>query len=145
MIAQELEQHLAQEADESDWAPATINRYRALISLVFRLGIDSGNVKDNPARLVKHRQENNARVRWLSAEEEVRLRAVLSAACPEHIPELDLALNTGLRLSELYNLDWQNVNITRRVLTVPRPKNGEMRHGPLNSPALAALALLAAC
>jgi site-specific recombinase XerD len=136
---QELEQHLAQTAEESDWAPATVNRYRALISLVFRLGIESGKVKENPARLVKHRQENNARVRWLSAEEEVRLRAALSATCPEHIPELDLALNTGLRLGELYGLEWENVNLARRVLTVPRPKNGEMRHVPLNGPALAAL------
>jgi site-specific recombinase XerD len=55
------------------------------------------------------------------------------------MPELDLALNTGLRLSELYGLDWENVNLARRVLTVPRPKNGEMRHVPLNAPALAAL------
>jgi site-specific recombinase XerD len=136
---QELEQHLAQTAEESDWAPATINRYRALVSLVFRLGIESGKVKENPARLVKHRQENNARVRWLSAEEEVRLRAAVSATCPEHMPELDLALNTGLRLSELYGLDWENVNLARRVLTIPRPKNGEMRHVPLNGPAVAAL------
>ncbi len=136
---QDLEQHLAQTAEESEWAPATVNRYRALISLVFRLGIESGKVKENPARLVKHRQENNARVRWLSAEEEVRLRAAVSAACPEHIPELDLALNTGLRLGELYGLEWENVNLARRVLTIPRPKNGEMRHVPLNGSALAAL------
>lgn len=72
----------------------------------------------------------------------MRLRAVLSATCPEHAPELDLALNTGLTLSELYGLEWGNVNITRRILTVPRPKNGEMRHVPLNGPAIAALALL---
>jgi site-specific recombinase XerD len=139
ITAQDLEQHLAQTAEESDWAPATINRYRALISLVFRLGIESGKVKENPARLVKHRQENNARVRWLSAEEEVRLRAAVSAACPEHMPELDLALNTGLRLGELYGLDWENVSLARRVLTIPRPKNGEMRHVPLNGPAVEAL------
>jgi integrase len=124
---QELEQHLAQTAEESDWAPATVNRYRALVSLVFRLGIESGKVKENPARLVKPRQENNALVRWLSAEEEVRLRAAISATCPEHMPELELALNTGLRLGELYGLDWENVNLARRVLTIPRPKNGEMR------------------
>jgi hypothetical protein len=44
---QELEQHLSQTAAESDWAPATVsNRYRALISLVFRLGIESGKVKE---------------------------------------------------------------------------------------------------
>jgi integrase len=73
---------------------------------------------------VKHRQENKARVRWLSGEEEVRLRAAVSATCPEHMPELDLALNTGLRLGELYGLVWENVNLARRVLTIPRPKNG---------------------
>src|ERR1019366_8423347 len=36
----------------------------------------------------------------------------------------------------------ENVNFSRRVLTVPRSKNGEVRHVPLNSPALAALAEL---
>ena len=55
------------------------------------------------------------------------------------LPELDLALNTGLRLGELYGMEWENVNLARRVLTIPRPKNGEMRHVPLNGPALAAL------
>jgi site-specific recombinase XerD len=142
ITAQELEQHLAQTAEESSWAPATVNRYRALISLVFRLGIESSKVKENPARLVKHRQENNSRVRWLSADEEVRLRAVISETCPEHMLELDLALNTGLRLGELFGLVWENVNLARRVLTVPRAKNGEMRHVPLNGPAMAALAAL---
>jgi magnesium-transporting ATPase (P-type) len=137
---QDLEEHLSATAEGSSWAPATVNRYRALISLVYRLGIESGKVKQNPARLVKHRQENNARIRWLSAEEEVRLRAAISATCPEHMPELDLALNTGLRLGELYGLEWENVNLARRVLTVPRAKNGEMRHVPLNGSALAALA-----
>jgi site-specific recombinase XerD len=137
---QELEHHLAQTAEENDWAPSTVNRYRALISLVFRLGIESGKVKENPARLVKHRQENNARVRWLSPEEEVRLRAAISAMYPEHTPELDLALHTGLRLSEMYGLRWEYVNPSRRVLSIPRSKNGEIRHVPLNAPALAALA-----
>jgi site-specific recombinase XerD len=139
---QELEQHFAQTAEDCNWAPATVNRYRALVSLVFRLGIESGKVKENPARLVKHRQENNARVRWLSGEEEVRLRAAVSAEYPEHMPELDLALNTGMRLGELYGLYWENVNLPRRVLTIPRAKNGEMRHVPLNGPALAALSEL---
>ena len=116
-----------------------MNRYRALISLVFRLGIENGKVKENPARLVKHRQVNNSRTGWLAPEEAVRLRVAIQAGCPEHMPELDLALNTGLRLSELYGLTWENVNASRRVLTVPRSKNGETRHAPLNSAALAAL------
>lgn len=138
----ELERFLAQNAEENDWAPATINRYRALLSLVYRLGIENGKVKDNPARLVKHRQENNARVRYLSAEEETRLRAYIQETYPEHIPELDLALHTGMRLGEMYSLTWENVNTSRKVLTIPRSKNGEKRHVPLNATALSALAEL---
>src|SRR5262249_55946769 len=135
----DLERHLAQAAENSEWKPATVNRYRALISLVYRLGIENGKVKENPARLVKHRKENNARVRWLSPEEEVRLRAYLEVACPQFIPELDLALHTGMRFGEMYSLVWEGVNLGRKVLTIPRSKNGEMRHVPLNSSAICAL------
>jgi len=135
----ELERFLAQNAEENDWAPATINRYRALLSLVYRLGIENGKVKDNPARLVKHRQENNARVRYLSPEEETRLRAYIQVTYPEHMPELDLALHTGMRLGEMYSLTWENVNMSRKVVTIPRSKNGEKRHVPLNTTALSAL------
>jgi integrase len=138
----ELEQKLGSCEEERGWAPATVNRYRALLSLIYRLGVRNGKITENPARLVKHRTENNARVRFLSPEEEVRLRAALQAMCPDHLPEFEIALNTGLRLSELYTLAWENVNLSRRLLTVPRSKNGEVRHVPLNSPAHAALETL---
>jgi len=138
----EIERYLSQTAEERDWAPATVNRHRALLSLVFRLGLQNGKVERNPVRLVKPRAVSNTRDRWLSAEEEARLRAVIEADSPEHLPELDLALNTGLRRSEMYGLTWENVNLARRVLTVLRSKNGEMRHVPLNAAALAALSEL---
>jgi tetratricopeptide (TPR) repeat protein len=108
---QDLERHLSQTAEENDWKAATVNRHRALVSLVYRLGIQNGKVKENPARLVKHRQENNARVRWLSPEEEVRLRAFLEATCPQYVPELDLALHTGMRLGEMFSLTWDGVEM----------------------------------
>ena len=60
------------------------------------------------------------------------------------MPEFDLALNTGLRLSEMYWRTWEDVNSERRIMTVPRSKNGERRHAPLNSVAMAALAELKA-
>jgi site-specific recombinase XerD len=138
---QDIERSLAKSAEENDWAPATANRYRALISLVYRLGILNGKVKENPAKFVKHRLENNGRIRWLSGEEEVRLRTYLEKAWPQHLAELDLALNTGMRLGEMYSLTWESVNTSRKVLTIPRSKNGEMRHVPLNRIALAALVL----
>jgi integrase len=42
----------------------------------------------------------------------------------------------------MYGLTWENVNVPRRVLTVPRSKNGEVRHVPLNATASAALVAL---
>ena len=81
-----------------------MNRCRALVSLVYRLGSENGKVQGNPARLVKHQLANNARTRWLAPDGEARLRPVIDTSCKEHLPELDLALHTGLRRGEQYGL-----------------------------------------
>jgi site-specific recombinase XerD len=138
ITAQDIERRFEQQT----WKPATMNRQRALLSLTYRLAIRNGKVKENPARQVQHRLENNARIRFLSPEEETTLRTVVEAAYPERISELDLALHTGMRVSEQYQLRWEDVSFTRRTLTIARSKNGETRHVPLNKAALAALVAL---
>ena len=60
------------------------------------------------------------------------------------MPEFDVALNTGLRLSEMYWRAWEDVDLERRILTVPRSKHGERRHIPLNKDARGALERLRA-
>ena len=50
------------------WSAATWNRYRAMLSLTYRLAIRSGKVKENPARLVPHEAEHTERVRFLTVE-----------------------------------------------------------------------------
>jgi site-specific recombinase XerD len=135
-------QDIERQFQKQEWAPATPNRYRALLSLTYRLAIRNGKAKENPARLVPHRLEDNARIRFLSADEEAALRLSIAKKYPEQIPEFDLALNTGLRLSEQYGLLWENVSIPRRTLTIPRSKNGSMRHVPLNQAAAKALETL---
>ena len=115
-----------------------------MLSLTYGLAIRNGKVKENPARLVRHRLEDNARIRFLSAEEETRLRTAIAVSCPEHLAELGLALNTGLRLSEQYTIRWQDVSFIRRTLTIPRSKNGATRHIRLNRSALSALKALQA-
>jgi len=135
ITAQDIERQFAKQ----DWLPATFNRYRALLSFTYRLAIRDGRVKQNPARLVPHRVEDNARIRFLSVKEETALRKSIEAECPERMPEFVLALNTGLRLSEQYGLLWENVSLSLRMLTIPRSKNGSMRHVPLNQAAIRAL------
>jgi len=139
---QEIERHFEECIEQEGWAASTVNHYRSLLSLTYRLAIRNGKVSSNPARATRHRKEDNSRVRYLTPEEEGKLRAVLERDWPGHIPEFDLALHTGLRLSEMYGLDWQDVDLARRLLLVRRGKNGESRYARLNSVALAALAEL---
>jgi integrase len=56
-----------------------------------------------------------------------------------HEAELDLAIHTGLRQGNQYELEWDMVDWGRRMLHIPRTKNEEPLHVCLNAPALAAL------
>jgi len=141
---QDLERWLASQADEKDWEPATINRFRALLSLVFRLGVEAGKISNNPAKLVRRRRENNARIRFLSRDEERNLRGIIERYYPEHMPEFDIALHTGMRCGEQYALRWEDVDFETRTVTIKLSKHGETRHVRLNSVAIKAFSKLVA-
>jgi site-specific recombinase XerD len=138
---QDIERHLSELA-ERGLKPATLNRYRALLSLTYSIAIRNGKVSLNPARLVRLRKENNARVRFLSADEEAALRSKIRETHPDGEAEFDLALNTGMRRGEQYWLRWQDVDFKTGILTIPRSKHGEKRHVPINPAARAALEAL---
>jgi len=125
-----------------NWSAGTWNRYRSLLSLIYRLAIRAGKLKENPAPLVRHKTESSGRLRFLSPEEDSKLRTAILQLFPEHLPEFELALHTGLRRSEQYLACWVDVNFGRRVLTVPVDKPGRTSHVPLNASALHALAEL---
>ena len=56
-------------------------------------------------------------------------------------PIVLLAINTGMRRGEIFNLSWSSVNLDKAILEVAGPgaKSGKTRHIPLNSEALGAL------
>jgi len=63
-------------------------------------------------------------------------------AYADHIaPMIFIALNTGLRKAELFNLAWENIDFERAILTIAgeMAKNGKTRHIPLNAVALSVL------
>ena len=118
------------------WAPATCNRYKALISMVYREGIKNGKVSVNPARQVERRRENNQRDRFLSPQEEKAVRDVISAARPNACRSLTLPCTQGMRRGEQYACEWSWIALDRKVLTVPRSKHGEKRRVFLTTPRL---------
>jgi len=138
---QDIERRLNGLAEEGR-KPSTVNRYRTLLSLTFSLAVRNGKMAANPVRLVKRRKENNERVRFLDDEEEGALRTKIREMYPVHEAEFDLALHTGMRRGEQYGLRWQDVDLKRGVITIPRSKHGEVRHIQINSTARAALQTL---
>jgi len=118
---------------------ATWNRYRALLSLTYRLAIRNNKAKDNPARLIPHKAEHNERTRILAVEEEKKLRLMILEKFPERLPEFELALNTGMRHCEQYGARWSEVDFEHHILTVPRDKGGRTSYVRLNDAALSAL------
>jgi integrase len=55
------------------------------------------------------------------------------------MPEFDLAINTGLRKGSQYSLTWDMVDFMGRMLNIPRTKNEEPIHVPLDDVAVDAL------
>jgi integrase len=142
ITAHQLETKLEAARRENKWAPATVNHHHTAISLAFSLAVAKDKVKENPARKIRRIPEDNNRVRYLSLEEEKRLREAIRSKpeWAEHEPELDFALHTGLRRTDMYQrLVWENVDLLLRVATIPRSKNDEPVHIPLNPAAMRAL------
>ena len=52
------------------------------------------------------------------------------------MPELDVALNTGMRKSEQFSLAWPQVSLTRKRIRLEGTKNGSDREIPLNKKCL---------
>ncbi len=138
--------------DSQEWAAATFNRYRSTLSIMYQQAIQNGKATTNLGRLIKLKKESNGIVRFLNqylpaktaieylkafTTEEERLRAVIQHCYAEHMPEFEIALHTGMRPSEQYNLKWREVDLIRKFVTVPNSKNGETRYIPLNSVVLA--------
>jgi integrase len=111
-------------------AIATVNRYLATFKSVFLLAIENEKVLRNPFRKVKLQKENNARVRFLTEEEEAR---ILKAVPRPYQAMILFAIHTGVRFSEQIRTKWDDVDLRQRVLTIQDSKSGKARHIPLNT------------
>ena len=111
-------------------SPATVNRHLVLPKATFNRAMRAGKCESNPVKGLKLLKENNIRMRCLTPGEEDRLLAVL----PEYLcPFVLVALNTGMRWSELSALRWDDVDFHTGTLTIRRSKSGEGRRIPMNS------------
>lgn len=110
---------------------STVNRGLATLKSLFNRAIDWEEYDGlNPVKKVKFLKEPNHRLRFLEKEEIVNL----IDSSPEHLkPIVIVAVNTGMRLGEILNLKWKDVDLKREVLYLYNTKSGKKREIPLNT------------
>lgn len=91
--------------------------------------VEWGFLRENPAAMVKLFRPQNARLRYLSEEEIVRLIEV----CDDYFrPLVIVAIHTGMRRGELFNLRWSDVDLANGILHIDKTKNGVRRDVPMS-------------
>ncbi|MCO5164835.1 MAG: site-specific integrase [Planctomycetes bacterium] len=129
-------------------APKTINNHLAALAKCLRCAEEWGEIPSTP-RIKLLRVPPTEAAHFEPKESEQLLEA---ARDPFWRTMILVALRTGLRRSELLALDWADVDLERRVLTVRRalvngimgsPKSHKVRHVPLTPDACEALDRLA--
>lgn len=112
----------------------------------------------NPLRMLPKRyssapgKTDDERDRRLHEGEEARILSILNREKPDgrerplalpHADELalmfTLALETAMRMREIYTLTWEQVDLGARTLFLDKTKNGDKRQVPLTSVALSVL------
>ncbi|MBW6524611.1 site-specific integrase [Sphingomonas sp. RHCKR47] len=124
-------------------SPATVLKMKMIFARSFELGSKWGvaGCERNPVRAVETKAVNNARERYVTAEEAARLVAAAAASRNKQLSAIvNLLLLTGMRVSELLSARWANVDLDRRTLFVPISKTGRSRHVPLAQAAVDVIA-----
>ncbi len=110
---------------------STVNRELALLKRMFNLAITWDLFLDaNPVRKVQFFREFNTGLRVVSAEEE---KSLLQNASPYLQDLMRFAVNTGLRVGEIFSLRWSDVDLKKGLLTIFAPKTQKLREVPVNA------------
>lgn len=119
-------------------SPSTVNRYLAVISHAFTIASKEwGWISENPLRMIIKPKEPRGRVRYLSDQERDSLLKVCNESKNPYLYTIViLALSTGMRLGEIMQLYWSNVDFQRKRIILEETKNGERRQVPLVGKAL---------
>ena len=109
-------------------APRSLQYVFATIRQAWNMARRDGLVmNESPTKQVKVPKVDNKRVRFLShAEAETLLNTLQAKDKLTHDLAL-LSLQTGLRMGEMANLKWSNIDIDRGIITVMEAKGGEGR------------------
>lgn len=133
------DKHRQNKKYQSEITPATLNRDYETLRNILNKAVTWKYLRENPLSGYDKDDEDNEKMWCLSCKEEKKLLK----AC-EDSPQREkylkdmvlLALNTGMREGEIFNLMKSDVDQNNRIVIVRKTKNGEPRNVPLNNTAL---------
>jgi integrase len=109
------------------FAPATVNGNLVCLSSAFSYFIDRQWLDKNPCRGVQPVESPDRIYTWIQTHDEI---TKLLLECPKGIREIaTVAVGTGMRLDEILHLQWVDVDIERRLITVHRGRQGTVKSG----------------
>ena len=111
--------------------PATVNPELCVLSKIFSLAFDAELIDSNPCRRVRKFRTDCRRTRYLTFDEEAKLFEKLQGQ--EWVQRIvTMAINTGMRQGEIFNLTWFDLDLPRGVIHIRVSKNGKDRFVPIN-------------
>lgn len=123
-------------------SPTSLKRQLAPISHAFEIARTEWGIpiKENPVEGLRLKARDNRRERRLRDGEQEKL---LEAARTRHSPYIKwvviFAIETAMRRGEILGLNWDQVDLKRRSVTILESKNGYSRTIPLTPTAVALL------
>jgi len=123
----------------ADRTGATINKYYNAISKIFQMLQNEWSLQiDNPIKGIKRMPANPSRIKRITGETlEILMQSAHESAPPLFTQILRIALETGMRRSELMGLEWQEIDLDNRRVHLYITKNSTPRRVPLTQDAVA--------
>lgn len=113
---------------------STVNRDVAVLSAVFNLAKEYGEIKNNPVSNIKYYGNLNSRERVLSDDEEIVLFEKIKADI-NFSRQVEILLYTGMRRGELFKIEWRDIDIHKGLINLRKEitKTEKARSIPMSS------------
>lgn len=107
---------------------STLKHYRAALSGIFKIAIRHDWIDANPCRDLDSIKVNNERHRFLTSKE----WGTLKSALPDPLKSIaEVSVLRGMRLSEILNLEWRDINENEDLIFIRKSKGNTRRTIPL--------------
>ena len=111
----------------------SVLHYLKFLRHILNRAVRDRHLNQNPFSQIEMPKVPKGRLRYLSLEEEQRLSVTIG---PTYAPWVRLAILTGLRQAEQFQLKWTDVDLERGMITLPQTKADECQLVYMNQEAI---------